>query len=560
MSVPPLTTALNRKSIALKSTLKNYPAKIKPNHNFTINLTAIFTTTIFILAISANSAFSQSTNRRWLQIGIVQKFGEKTTDKLTLKATPEDKLNLRFKTMEGEGSLSVDSVTLQIKTKPLEKPLLRERLVLSSHRSFESAEESASKWQELGIKVEISQPGRWKVWADREVYTTPLLRRWLLQTLQARGHNSAYLDVEIVKEKKVAYWQTNGLTYHRHELDIVAGKSVILVNGIEGEEGDRLYGGTLRLQPNAYGTYTLVNNVPLETYLRGVVPHELGAWPPQASLEAQAIIARTYALRNLRRFQADNYELCANTHCQVYKGLDVYPQTDKAIAATKGLVLTYENELVDAVYFATSGGVTADFNDVWDGPGRPYLQPTIDSANNIWNLSANSLASEPNFRRFMSIKKGFNEDGWVDFRWREQLSLQGVAGNLKSYLREKKSTFANLKTVKEMRVLERSRSGRVLKMLVETDLGPLLLEKDEVQNALWAPWSTLFYLDPIYDGQKNLQGYAIVGGGFGHGVGFSQKGSIKLAELGWSSDRILEFYFPGTQVQPLSNEITFGSF
>ncbi len=94
-------------------------------------------------------------------------------------------------------------------------------------------------------------------------------------------------------------------------------------------------------------------------------------------------------------------------------------------------------------------------------------------------------------------------------------------------------------------------------MLIETDLGPILLQKDEVQNALWAPWSTLFYLDPIYDRQKNLQGYALIGGGFGHGVGFSQKGSIKLAELGWTSDRILQFYFPGTQVQPLSDEITF---
>jgi SpoIID/LytB domain protein len=96
-------------------------------------------------------------------------------------------------------------------------------------------------------------------------------------------------------------------------------------------------------------------------------------------------------------------------------------------------------------------------------------------------------------------------------------------------------------------------------MLVETDLGPILLQKDEVQNALWAPWSTLFYLDPLYDGQKNLQGYAFIGGGFGHGVGFSQKGSIKLAELGWTSDRILRFYFPGTEVQPLSDEITFWS-
>jgi SpoIID/LytB domain protein len=82
--------------------------------------------------------------------------------------------------------------------------------------------------------------------------------------------------------------------------------------------------------------------------------------------------------------------------------------------------------------------------------------------------------------------------------------------------------------------------------------------KDEVQNAFWVPWSTLFYIEPIYEPDKTLWGYAFIGGGFGHGVGFSQKGSIKLAELGWSSDRILSFYFPGTEIQPLSELITFG--
>jgi SpoIID/LytB domain protein len=67
----------------------------------------------------------------------------------------------------------------------------------------------------------------------------------------------------------------------------------------------------------------------------------------------------------------------------------------------------------------------------------------------------------------------------------------------------------------------------------------------------------LFYLDPIYNPDKTLNGYAFVGGGFGHGVGMSQTGSYNLANLGWSSDRILSFYFPGAQVVPLNDGITF---
>ncbi len=499
---------------------------------------------------------------RLLKIGIIQRFGAKQTDKIIIKATPGDRLTLQFKTPAGEETLTTEKVELKIKMKPLEKPLLKERLILSSHRSYENAEEDAQFWKNKGIEVEVTQPGRWKVWAKREVYKTPLLRRWLLESIQAHSNTNVYLELEALKQQPTAYWNMNGYTYHRHELHITAGKNEIIINNQFNQDTaipeERRYAGSLKLKPNAYGTYTLVNNVPIETYIRGVVPHELGAWPPKASLEAQAILARTYALKNLRRFAADNYELCADTHCQVYKGLDVYPETDAAVAVTRGKVMTYEDELIDAVYFAVSGGVTADFNDLWNGDERPYLQPVVDAANNIWDLSTNSLASEENFRKFMSLKKGFNEEGWIEFRWREVVSLPGIVSYLKSYFRQKKSPFAQFEIIKKVEVTERSPSGRVLKMNVETDLGTIQLNKDEVQNAFWVPWSTLFYLDPIYKPDQSLWGYAFVGGGFGHGVGFSQKGSIKLAELGWSSDRILSFYFPGTELQPLSELVTFG--
>lgn len=150
----------------------------------------------------------------------------------------------------------------------------------------------------------------------------------------------------------------------------------------------RTYGGQMQLQPNAYGSYTLVNTVPIETYLRGVVPHEIGPNAPYTAVEAQAIIARTYALRNLHRFAIDDYELCADTHCQVYWGLDnTVSRADQAIAATSGLVLTYNNEPIDALYSSTTGGVTSPFEDVWLGDSRPYLVARIDAPTNIWNLA-----------------------------------------------------------------------------------------------------------------------------------------------------------------------------
>ncbi len=154
-------------------------------------------------------------------------------------------------------------------------------------------------------------------------------------------------------------------------------------------------------------------------------------------MEAQAILARTYALRNLRRFKADNYELCADTHCQVYKGLTgTVASADQAIAATKSLVLTYNNELVDALYSATTGGVTAPFSDVWNGSERPYLKAVVDSPNPIWDLSQKPLANEQNFREFISLKEGFNESGRDVFRWRRENRLERIKADLQKYLKK----------------------------------------------------------------------------------------------------------------------------
>jgi SpoIID/LytB domain protein len=296
--------------------------------------------------------------------------------------------------------------------------------------------------------------------------------------------------------------------------------------------------------------------VPLETYLRGVVPYEIGNSAPVASLEAQAILARTYVLRNVRRFEVDGYQLCADTHCQVYYGLnDVSPATDKAIASTRGMVLTYQNQLVDALYSSTTGGVTASFSDVWNGDDRPYLRPVLDAAVNFWSLSDETLASEENFQRFINRKEGFNESDRDLFRWRKESSLKDITKGLQKFLTVKKSPFAKFKTIKEMTVVERSKSGRILKLNVKTDIGTFSLYKDEVRSAFAAPRSTLFYLQPLNKGEPDLWGYAFVGGGLGHGVGLSQTGAQSLAKLGWASAKILQFYYPDTQIQILSNKI-----
>ncbi|GBF83568.1 hypothetical protein AsFPU3_0611 [Aphanothece sacrum FPU3] len=279
---------------------------------------------------------------------------------------------------------------------------------------------------------------------------------------------------------------------------------------------------------------------------------------PANAAKAQTIIARTYALRNLRRFKADDYELCATTHCQVYYGLsDTSPKADQAILETKGLVLTYKNELVDALYSSTTGGVTATFSDVWNGAERPYLQAVIDSPQQIWDLSQKSLADEQEFRKFISMKDGFNETGRNVFRWNRQSTIQSLSQDLQEYLERRKNPLANFNKIQWMEVTERAPSGRIITLKVQTDKGIIELHKNEVRSAFGPPRSTLFYLEPIYNNQKQLTAFAFVGGGFGHGVGMSQYGSYNLAKLGWTADKILAFYYPGAKIQTLDNSIVF---
>jgi SpoIID/LytB domain protein len=493
-----------------------------------------------------------------LQVGIIQRFGEKPKDTMSISAVPGDRLTVKVAKSDGSiQTLTTDSIQMETIMQPLSQPRVEEKVILSEHRSFETAEEVAQQWRIQGIEVEIAQPDRWQVWAKRSVYKTPAVRGLLMESLKTMDR-PARLESKTLTEVPRASFVLNGFRYTRDRLEISSGKGVIYVDRAKDDMPKHLYPGSLKLQPNAYGTTTLVNLVPLESYLRGVVPYEIGANAPFESMAAQAVLARTYVLRNVRRFTIDNYQLCATTQCQVYFGLDgTTANTDKAIALTKGQVLTYNNELVDALYSSTTGGVTAAFTDVWRGADRPYLRARIDSVGGTWDIQNRPLTDETNFRDFIKQKKGFNESeisNW--FRWQNEASMKKLNDDLRKFLRSIQHPFAGFNTITNIQVMQRSSGGRVFKLGIVTDLGAIELERDEILLAFDAPNSLLFYLDPVFNKDQTLKGFTFTGGGLGHAVGLSQYGSYNLGKLGWSYDRILGFYFPSAQLQPISSNIT----
>ncbi|HZT57925.1 MAG TPA: SpoIID/LytB domain-containing protein [Pyrinomonadaceae bacterium] len=140
---------------------------------------------------------------------------------------------------------------------------------------------------------------------------------------------------------------------------------------------EKPYRGRIEVFANTRGTLTVVNVLPLEDYVRGVVPNELspGGWPQLEALKAQAVAARTYAVSNLGRFSADGFDLTPDTRSQVYGGRSTeHPLTDRAVLETRGRVATYKGVPINALYTSTCGGRTEDAENIFGGSPVPYLR------------------------------------------------------------------------------------------------------------------------------------------------------------------------------------------
>ncbi len=230
------------------------------------------------------AVFAQKTD---LKIGIVQRFGDELIDekdevveRIEISSTTGDWLTItsldndqntentienEIKSVNNNESLvRAKKIILQTIEQPVAEPIISERVVLGNYATFETAENNANSWRDLGIKIEIVQPGRWQVWAKRDVYDTPIIRRLLLQSLRDNGYNSPYLESELLSTTPQVKINIDGKEYYDNEIEIDTQKSLVRVKTTSNKsQTNRIYGGSLQLQPNAYGNFTLVNQVPL---------------------------------------------------------------------------------------------------------------------------------------------------------------------------------------------------------------------------------------------------------------------------------------------------------
>ncbi|MEQ9453924.1 MAG: SpoIID/LytB domain-containing protein [Phycisphaeraceae bacterium] len=302
--------------------------------------------------------------------------------------------------------------------------------------------------------------------------------------------------------------------------------------------GTRSYPGLLAVTPawrSEAGSDRLdvMNHVPMETYLPGVLVGELyGSWEP-ATFRAQAIAARTYAVFSSSQTASRSYDLESTTASQVYTGGTEAAKPLAAAEATRGVLLVYQGAVVPAFYSADSGGIA---QSAWDAFGdvvqmaplraRMHYDVGADSPHARWGPIDRSLATLS-----------------------DRIVAWGVANN---HAVGRKRGLVNLE------VTERTVGGRPVQFaVVDLDGAVYTLRAEQFRNACNFARSPLPALDRSQVLKSSFVEVAVEGSrvvfsngrGFGHGVGLSQWGAQDMAERGYDHDEILGFYYPGAELR-----------
>ena len=276
----------------------------------------------------------------------------------------------------------------------------------------------------------------------------------------------------------------------------------------------RRYRGALKLRHKG-GGLTAVNIVPVDDYLRSVVPEEMPVdWPAEA-IKAQSVAARSFALASRGRHAGEGYDLCTTTHCQLYTGTAAEKSvSNAAIKATRGEVLTYGGKPIEALFHTDSGGMTENSEDVW-GSHVPYLRAAKDTP--AKTMPWTKTISRADLERKLAAKG--HDIGKV-----RSIAL---------------SPLAIGRSAKD-----RTASCRVTTRTVKGTKGTVTLSG--------TTWRSLLGLkSTLFDAKLTKDAVTFTGYGSGHGLGISQWGAERMAAKGASYAEILHHYYTGTTLQQM---------
>ncbi|HEX3020349.1 MAG TPA: SpoIID/LytB domain-containing protein [Chitinispirillaceae bacterium] len=291
------------------------------------------------------------------------------------------------------------------------------------------------------------------------------------------------------------------------------------------------YRGEIILISEKSGSFSIVNYIDVEQYLRGVVPLEIGKRPENLieALKAQAIAARTYTYKRMMERRRASFDMTATIQDQVYGGADSeYRESNMAVNMTEDMIMVCEDSLIHAYYHSTCGGRTANIEDVWDKPYCSYLRSMSD-------LDSSGLP-------YCRISPRFN---WQE-QWSRRVFFDQIYNNLQK-MYPGKDFQGNLKglVIKEVfacgRIKDCTFSGQRWLIDIGGDKLRFVIRRDTPERSILR--SANFKIISL--GPKDV---LISGTGYGHGIGMCQMGAIGRAGAGQSFEQILQAYYTGVRI------------
>lgn len=269
--------------------------------------------------------------------------------------------------------------------------------------------------------------------------------------------------------------------------------------------GGMQYAGKIEIWRGKNGLY-VINELPLEEYVKGVVSGEVGrTWDAEA-LKAQAVVSRTYVLMQKATATPGKlpYDVTASVLHQVFKGGDIPESIAQAVDTTRGEVLTFQGAVIVAYFHSTSGGMTEDSLDGF-GKSYPYLKP----------VETNSELSPY-------------------FLWQKKITVKDM------------EKAAGVRNLKDIRIESHTSSGRVRNFLfVNGSRSTTVVAKTLRQSLGWDKLPSTFITSIMRDNGL----FIIEGRGYGHGVGMCQWSALQMAREGKTYKDILAYFYQGTTLQ-----------
>jgi len=355
---------------------------------------------------------------------------------------------------------------------------------------------------------------------------------------------------------------------------------------------DQQFPGSLRIV-REHGKLTAVNILPVEEYLQSVISSEMSAMSNMNLLKAHAVISRGWLLAQIDKskklkeasqsytssIEKDDevirwydredhtlYDVCADDHCQRYQGITkAYTESAKrAVQETSGMVLMHEGEICDARYSKACGGLTENFENVWEPKEHAYLISIIDNAEKPQGYDLD-LTKEENAERWIrespsafcntadneilsQVLMDFDQETTDFYRWKMSYSQK----ELSDLIAEKSGI--DFGDIRDLLPVERGYSGRLIKLKIVGTKKTMTIGKElEIRRTLSPShlYSSAFVVDKNNDVNGIPREFTLTGAGWGHGVGLCQIGAAVMGARGYTYEEILKHYFKDAKLEGL---------